>query len=294
MSQKSQIEVLLFACFELEIERNFENKGCSMGNRYKILSVLILFCGIGIAGRAQMAAMDFNRMDCNGNGHHLFADLDAGNAVILEFFMLNCTPCITAGNKLETMKASILAQYPGKVKGYAIGFDDGYLCTDISNWVSSHGFTSIPMDSGATQLANYGGFGMPTIVILGGGTQHSILGTPYIGFSTSDTITMAADIRNFLSGATAVAAPKATEKLEIFPSPSQHLAQVRMTLQTAGLLNLTVTDLSGRAIATVMNETVASGLVQRSLDTAALPNGYYFLTANINGQSTTQKFVVAH
>ena len=31
---------------------------------------------------------------------------------------------------------------------------------------------------------------MPTIVILGGGTNHAVLGSPYVGFATSDTITI--------------------------------------------------------------------------------------------------------
>ena len=155
---------------------------------------------------AQTTGMDFNRKDCDGINQHLFADLNAGNAVILEFFMVSCNSCTTAASKINSMKANILTQYPGKVKSYSIGFSDNptsYSKSVVKTWANTNSVGSIPMDSGAAQVAYYGGFGMPTIVILGG-TNHALLGAPYIGFSTTDTTMMATSIRNYLSGATGI------------------------------------------------------------------------------------------
>ncbi len=237
--------------------------------------------------------MDFNRMDCNGNMQHLFADLDAGNAVILEFFMQSCQPCITAGNKLEAMKSALLAEFPGKIKSYATGFTNAYSCASNLNWVTSNGFTSIPMDSGSTQVAYYGGFGMPTIVILGGGTNHSILGSPYIGFTTSDTTQMAADIRGFLNTATGITNGfELASGMSVYPNPANGLVNFRYSGTKAGTLSVEVMDLTGRTVLQVMNEVIASGEFVKSFSTADIASGSYIIKASLNGAVSSHRFTV--
>ena len=63
------------------------------------------------AGNAQTTAMNYSFIDCAGNPQDIYSDLDAGKAIILEFFMNSCSPCIVAGGKLESMKADLLAEY---------------------------------------------------------------------------------------------------------------------------------------------------------------------------------------
>lgn len=247
-----------------------------------------------MSATAQTTAMDFNRMDCNGNMHHLYADLDAGNAVILEFFMLNCTPCITAGHQLESMKTDLLAQYPGKVKSYAIGFTNAYTCTNIANWVTNNSFSSVPMDSGTTPVAYYGGFGMPTVVILGGGTAHSILGTPYIGFSASDTTTMAADIRSSLSTPTGIMVTKPIGDLELFPQPAGDRVHLAMDLAISGELQIAIQDLSGRQVRSILNASQNAGPFGMEIETQSLAPGMYLLDIQSVDRHLTQRLVVAH
>lgn len=248
---------------------------------------------LSISGYAQTNAVDFNRMDCNGNMQHLFADLDAGNAVILEFFMQNCNPCITAGTKLEAMKADLLAEFPGKIKSYATGFNNTYSCASNANWVSTNGFTSIPMDSGAAQVAYYGGMGMPTIVIVGGGSNHTVLGAPYLGFSTSDTTMMAMDIRNFLNAATAVAdVTTRTSGITVYPNPSNGTLTFRFNAPTHGDLSVQALDLTGRLVMPLLQEQVAAGEVVRTLNTSAIAAGSYLIQVRHNGAVYTQKFAV--
>ncbi len=266
-----------------------------MKNRMKSLFLGLCFGLLSVAAFSQTTAMDFNRMDCNGNMQHLFADLDAGNAVILEFFMQNCTPCITAGNKLEPMKADLLAEFPGKIKSYAIGFNNSYTCQSNANWVANNGFTSIPMDSGAAQVAYYGGMGMPTIVILGGGTNHSVLGVPYIGFTTSDTTTMAMDIRNFLSTTTSVADLKdAANGISIYPNPSNGLVTFKYAVKDAGDLSLQVLDLSGRVVRQISDEHVGAGEFVKTWSSADIAAGSYLIKMNLEGVVSTQRFTVTH
>lgn len=264
-----------------------------MRNRISTLVLGLCFGMLSISGIAQTTAMDFNRMDCNGNMQHLFADLDAGNAVILEFFMQSCTPCINAGNKLEAMKADLLAQFPGKIKGYSIGFTNSYTCASNLAWVNNNGFSTVAMDSGATQVAYYGGMGMPTIVILGGGTNHSVLGSPYVGFTTSDTTQMAADIRGFLNTATGITnSTKFENGITVYPNPSNGLVNFSYDVTEAGNLTVEVIDLTGHKVIQWMNEVVPMGKVVKTFSTADIAAGSYVIKAIVNGTQSSHRFTV--
>ena len=244
---------------------------------------------------AQTTAMNFNRPDCNGNMQHLFDDLDAGNAVIIEFFMQSCASCVTAGDKLEAMKTDLLAEFPGKIKSYAIGYNNTYNCASNANWVSSNSYTSIPMDSGATQVAYYGGMGMPTIVILGGGTAHSVLGNPYNGFVTSDTATMASDIRTFLNPSTGINSVKSgIEAFQFYPNPSNDLINLTGNIKENSQLKIDIIDITGKQVAVLLNEKANAGFFKKSFSSSSLPNGSYLIRVNMNDSVTNYKLSIVH
>lgn len=246
------------------------------------------------SAKAQTTAMDFNIVDCNGNPHHLYSDLDAGKAVIIEYFMNSCSPCVTAGQNLEAMKTDLLAEYPGMIKSYAFAFNNTYSCTTVKSWVTNYGFTSVPSDSGAAQVAYYGGMGMPTIVILGGGTNHSILGSPYVGFSVSDTTAMAADIRSFLDNTAIKENSNAASDLNIYPNPASEEVNVTFTLSENSDVVMEILDITGRAVAVAMNEEGQKGTITRTISTAALSNGTYMIRIIANGDASMQKLTVIH
>lgn len=249
-----------------------------------VLTVTIFF--LSNTAKAQTTAMNYNFIDCAGNSQSIFADLDAGKAVILEFFMNSCSPCITAGQHLEIMKADLLAQYPGMIKAYAFGYTNSYSCTIINNWVTNNGFTSIPSDSGAAQVAYYGGMGMPTIVILGGGSSHTVLGTPYIGFVSSDTTTMANDIRNFLNSTGISENKEIMNSLSLFPNPAASETNLSFNLNSAASLDINIVDLTGRNVVNVMNGNVTAGVFSKTINTSGLSEGIYYISVKTDGVVT--------
>ena len=261
--------------------------------------LIVLFAFVFLGNTyAQTTAMDFNRKDCNGIQRHLFADLASGNAVIIEYFMINCAPCPAAGQKLETMKANLLTQYPGKVISYAIAFNNTYSQATVNNWVTSNGFSSVPMDSGATQVAYYGGMGMPTIVILAGKTTHSVLGSPYVGFNTSDTTAMASNIRTYLNSqntnTNTVGITKTNSTIEdfsVFPNPANNEFTISFDVKQSSELVLSVYDLNGRLIKK-LEETRVQGPYRRNFNVAEISSGTYFIKVSANSQTISQKITI--
>lgn len=259
-----------------------------------ILSIITLFSLSANFSKAQTNAMNFNRNDCNGVPRHLFADLNAGNAVIIEFFMTSCAPCPAAGQNLEAMKANLLTQYPGKVKSYAIAFNNTYSQSTVNNWVTSNGFTAIPMDSGATQVAYYGGMGMPTIVIAAG-ASHNLLGSPYIGFNTSDTTAMANDIRAFFNSQVGIKENKNSNlSLEMFPNPSNQEVSMKFDLKENSDVVIDVIDIMGRKVTSLCSEKLSTGNVSKTFNVSNISDGNYFIRISANGIITQQKLTILH
>ena len=256
-----------------------------------ISSAILLF---DYSSKAQSTAMDFNITDCNGTSHHLFSDLDAGNVVIIEFFMTSCTSCITAGQKLEPMKADLLAEFPGKIKSYAFGFNNTYTCTQVKNWVTNNSFTSIPSDSGAAQVAYYGGMGMPTIVVLGGGSAHAVLGTPYVGFSTSDTATMANAIRGFLNPSGVKETSQAINSLDVFPNPANDKLNLTFNLDKNSTVKIELVDITGRTISVMSNETLMNGKINKTIETGSFAEGNYILKISTGETVINKKINIVH
>ncbi len=258
--------------------------------------IYTLFLGLNFAaaGFTQTTAMDFDILDCAASSpHHLFEDLDAGKAVIVEFFMNACTPCVTAGGVLEEMKTTLESEFPGMIKSYAFAFNNTTPCSVVNTWISTNSFTSIPSDSGATQVAYYGGMGMPTIVILGGGTEHLVLGAAYTGFSTSDTTIMADDIRNHFTELGFEEEFNVSE-FTVFPNPAKgNAANISFTLSESSDVLLELFDLTGRRVSVVFNEKSISGEIKRAIDLSGLVDGSYLLRLNVNGEMTTHKLAVS-
>ncbi len=245
----------------------------------------------GTVCKAQ-TAMDFNRVDCNGANHHLFADLDAGKVVILEFFMgPNCTSCMDAAQEIEGMKTKLLMAHPGKIMTYALGFQDNYSCSLISNWVSSQSLTAIPMDSGEAQVAHYGGFSMPTIVVLAG-TSHGVIYSANPnngGYTPGDTSSMSSSIKNFFNPTGVQPIASVINSVSVYPNPANATAHIQLEIMENTELSIQVLSLTGQVVADVVNEKVDAGSVVKTIPVEKMTSGSYVVRITANGISTYRK-----
>lgn len=238
-------------------------------------------------------AMQLSGPDCNGISHDLFADLDAGKVVLLHFFMANCGACPPPAQKIQAMANNILATHPGMITGYALPYVNSTTCAYTSSWVSSSGLSLYaPYDSGAVQVAHYGGFGMPTVVLLAG-SDHRIMFLT-MSFATSDTTIMRDSILNFINRTTGITdLPFSVTSFNVFPNPANDHISIHLDLKENTYLFIDVLDITGKEVTVLVNEK-QSGVLTRQFDTSALPNGNYQVRLQANGKTAVQKLTINH
>lgn len=260
----------------------------------KIIFLSIALVFMFTISKAQ-TPMQFAGVDCNGNSVDLFADLDNDKAVILYFYMPNCGSCPPPAEKIQTMANNINTVYPGMVKGYSFPFQNSTTCSYSSNWVSSNGLGTLyqPMDSGAVHVANYGGFGMPTVVLLGGSGSNKRVLFSTLSFATSDTTIMRDSILTLLNITSIAEFPNVVNTFSVYPNPAKDNVSIYLDLKETTNLLVEITDVVGKQVAVVINEK-QHGIVTKQFSTTTLQNGNYFVRLQANGKTTTKQLTVNH
>ncbi len=238
-------------------------------------SILPLFIALCSLSNAQ-TALQFNGLDCYDNAVDLYADLDAGKAVILEFYMPDCGMCPPPAQKIQTMANDIMETYPGMIKGYAFPFQNSTTCEYSISWVEDNELPFFtPMDSGATPVAYYGGFGMPTIVLLGGADHRTMFST--LSFVNSDTTEMADSILALFGAATTnITSTEPLKDFKISPNPANSEIILSVSANEQGLTTVIITDITGKQVYE-SKEYFMVGVNQRRIETNYLFNGFYLV-----------------
>ena len=202
--------------------------------------------------------------------------------------------CMVAASEIEGMKSQLLAAHPGKVMTYAMGYQNSYSCATISNWVTSQGLSAIPMDSAATQVAYYGGFSMPTIVVLAG-TTHNIIYTANPnngGYTPGDTSTMSTSIKNFFNPTEVENVRNAITTVYVFPNPATDNVNLSVDVQRSTDLTVQVVNLSGQVVANIVNQKVSAGVFSTSFSTVGLPAANYLVRFTTDGNTTLRTLTI--
>jgi 5-hydroxyisourate hydrolase-like protein (transthyretin family) len=80
----------------------------------------------------------------------------------------------------------------------------------------------------------------------------------------------------------------------IYPNPANELTTMVYSINTVSEVQISVYDLLGNKISTVVNEKQSSGKYKAEINTKEIPNGVYVVNLNTNGQSNTRKLIIQH
>lgn len=257
-------------------------------------TTLLSFCLLALTSFSQTTAMNFTQNDCNGIPRDLFSDLDMGQAVVLYYYMPNCSTCPPPAANIQAMATKINASCPGMVKGYTNSYLNSTSCAYTASWVTSNNLNFYtPMGgTGEEEVAYYGGFGMPTVVLLGG-TNHDVLFVTQ-NWVDSDTTTM----RDLILGMACIASTDEIQNdlstLSVYPNPAAAELSFSINSPNNQSVFIQMEDITGRVVVAKHEVKSNNGIVQSSLDLTGLPEGNYILKAEMNGTVSTEKVLVQH
>ena len=252
---------------------------------------IMLMFAMHFNGIAQ-TAFQFTGEDCNGKAVDLYSDLDAGKAAILLFYMPDCGACPPPASEIQEMANNVMNDFPDMIKGYVFPFLDIYDCPSVVSWVDdSHVPFFTPMDSGEYQVAYYGGFGMPTVVLLGG-TDHRVMFST-LSYLTSDTTIMKDSILRLFGVETAIE-PVLDELKDLIvrPNPAYALISVSAAEMPIGEYVLTLVDINGAVMLNQMG--VSDGKLNATLDIAEISSGLYMLNITGANMHVSKSIMISH
>ena len=114
---------------------------------------------------------DFTAVDCNGTSHNLYSELDAGNVVVL-CWVMPCGPCALGAEYAQNAVQSFNISHPGKVKYYIVDDYANSDCNYLNSWNGSYQLSpDATFSSPLIDMNDYGGAGMPKVVVIGPNKQ---------------------------------------------------------------------------------------------------------------------------
>lgn len=250
--------------------------------------LLILLLSFSQVGKSQTVAQDWTKDDCTGVTHNLFSELDSGNVIMLEFVM-QCGTCIAAAADLNTIYNDYQISHPGKFKYYMIDYSTGFSCDTMMAW--AHGINCTFFLDGGHEVAYYGGFGMPTIVILGG-VNHSVFYNA-LGFNPTFDIQYIRDAIDLAFATSAIPEKEVFHSLSVFPNPSAEIVTINYSLKKSSDVTIDVLDVSGRMVLSLALGENSAGENSFHLETSALSNGFYNLRFFSDDTSAELKLVIS-
>ncbi len=244
-----------------------------------------------LAGAANaQTAVNFVGADCAGNNHDLFAELDAGKVIVVSWVM-PCSSCLGPSLTAYNIVQSYASSNPGQVIMYVVDDYANTSCTSLSSWVNNNNMPNTTKFVDASfSMTGYGSPGMPKIVVLGGGTAHTVF------FNQNNTAAGdATGIQNAIDAALATGvsdAPNPFASVNVFPNPAGEATSVFITLDKAANVKVDIIDQLGRDVMTVFAGPMAAGENKTTFSVATLPEGMYFLRIGAGEQARVVKLFV--
>lgn len=136
--------------------------------------ILALAFGFGLKAQCPLTqAVDFTATDCHGTEVHLFDILDGGQAVLIDFFFVNCGPCQQATPKVVE---SYYTMGCNMHDVFYIEISDRDSDAACINWVNNYGveYPTISGPAGGAGICNtYQISAFPTVILIM--PDHSIV-----------------------------------------------------------------------------------------------------------------------
>lgn len=237
---------------------------------------------------------NFVGTDCNGQQHDLFAELDKGKVIVI-CWVMPCGACTGPAKTSHNIVKSYQSQYPGKVLFYLVDDYGNTNCSYVSSWASTQNLPTSEFCSRfsapALKMTDYGGDGMPKVVIIGG-PNHKIY---YNANSKVNSDDMLSAINTAIDQTTDVenGSDLSQSQLTVHPNPASQDVSISFTLGTGSDVNIEFVNGNGEIVKSYAAKGLNAGHQNLNLSTMALPTGTYFVRVQTHDGVRVTKCVVA-
>ena len=234
-------------------------------------------------------APDFTANDCNGNSHNLYSELATGKVIVLNWVM-PCSACIgptlTAYNIVQSYSS-------GNVLFYLFDDQGNTACSALDGWATNNNIGSNRINFSTTSIDenNYGGSGMPHIMVVG---ANGIYYFNKLNGATNDPTAIQNAINTALAIMDASTIPDPKFEITTSPNPSSSTVMVNYSLTNTNDVIISVENILGQTMKTFNVKNQSGGNHSLEISVADLPNGNYFLKLSGNKNSSVIKISVQH
>jgi hypothetical protein len=246
-------------------------------------SLLAFFIGLtAVTTSFGQVAPDFTANDCNGTSHNLYSELNTGKVIVL-CWVMPCSACI--GPSLTAY--NIVQSYASPDVAFYLLDDFGNTsCTTVNGWANANniGLNRTTFSTAAIIETNYGGTGMPHVVVVG--PDHNIY---FNGLNAAAGNSTA--IQNAINTAlTATGIKENNELSAVNIIQGESKITVDFTTRKAATVNIELINETGQLIFKNPALFLAAGSHLIEIPATNLSGGIYFLRLNADKSSRVMKF----
>ena len=240
----------------------------------KTILIAFLFTAFSLTVYSQ-TAVNFTCNDCNGNPHDLYTELDSGNVIVL-CFVMPCWGCIDPTYAAYTEVQALEPTYPDRIHMYIVD-DEGTLpCPLLVDWCLNNNMLKTTRFSDTLiRMSDYGKFGMPKIVVMGGGSAHHVY---YIADDSLNVDSLHNAIINALTPFENIASVSRDQiKSKIIPNPSSDHSDLFLEIEKNGEYKIDLFETNGRFVRSIYKGILEEGEQKIGISTSYLKAGVYFI-----------------
>ena len=252
--------------------------------------LLTLVSLMAVFGFSQTAG-NFTCNDCSGNNHDLFTELNSGKVIVIAWVM-PCGSCISGALAGYTQVQNFQSSNPGQVLFYLADDVANTSCSSLTSWANTNGISGANaiFSNSTVNMNPYGTAGMPKVVVLGGGSNHTVFYNQNNGAVTQSGIQSA--ITAAIASTAGVNEKNNFSSLELYPNPANTNPILALKLVKAAQVKIEVQNQLGQKVAEVYNANLPQGDNTVKIDISELANGTYFISCTDGELSKKIKLIV--
>lgn len=252
----------------------------------KSIVTSIALMSVFAVSNAQTNATNFTAADCSSMSHTLFTELNSGKVIVLTWVM-PCASCVNGAKAASSAVQSFATSNPGKVMAYLSDDMGDQTCSDLSTWMTSNSvgsnFTVFGNTGNTIDEADYGGSGMPHVVVIGG-TDHKIYFNKK-GSAANDVAGITAAVNSALSS---TGIGTITNQIQFSISPNPVTDKLSLSYDKA-IEKISITSFTGQLI---KEEVYTKGKVNPTINVSGIANGVYTIKiTDVEGKTGINKLI---